>query len=393
MKENRVDTSNKKRFVTIFPNIENIHLMKDVGMYPFAMYSYCGYDSGVVVNKRLDYPYLSSEVRGLKKFNAPSIFSNHEVNCILWLLFNARKIDVLNLFHQVKHTRISIALYKRLNKKGKVYVHLDCDGTEYENYQLGLEGNSIKRRVKRFIYYHIFYPKRIRKDVFWGGQNKLAVKNIVGKFPYEKVKYMPNGYYSKYNRKVEFADKENIILTVGRIGTQQKRTDLLIQGFIEASPYIEKSWRLEIVGPIENHFESQIKKIYMKNPELQDRIIFTGAVYNRVELAEKYRRAKLFTLTSDYESFGIVLVEAMSQGCTLLTSNFPASYDLIDNEKNGKVFSIGNIKEFVDKLIDIANDDNYMEECCLNGQQFARENYDYLNIAKRLDKWIYNLEE
>jgi hypothetical protein len=107
--------STKRRFITIFPPIENIHLIKDVGMYPYSMQKYCDFESGIAINYGQEYPYLSQELKGLKSYVLPSIFKNSVNNCFLWLMCNAKKIDVLNLFHQVKHTRISIALYKRLN--------------------------------------------------------------------------------------------------------------------------------------------------------------------------------------------------------------------------------------------------------------------------------------
>ena len=35
----------KKRFLTLFPELENVHLMKDVGMIPYIMHKEFGYDS------------------------------------------------------------------------------------------------------------------------------------------------------------------------------------------------------------------------------------------------------------------------------------------------------------------------------------------------------------
>lgn len=385
MKKAKIDLKRQSTFITIFPPVENIHLVKDVGMYPYAMHQYCDYDSSIITNKRLKYPYLDSEVQGLKGINAPSVFQNQEYNCILWLLLNARKIDVLNLFHQVKHTRVSIAIYMLFNWKGKVYVHLDCDGTQYSDYQLGLEGKSIKRGIKRFVYYHIFYPKRIRKNIIWGVQNKQAERNIVGKFPYENVKYMPNGYILKYKEHVTYTEKENIIITVGRIGTQQKRTDVLLKGFVKVHTQFLEPWKLKVIGPIETEFKDEIDAFYKEYPGLEDKIEFTGAIYDRKQLIQEYNKAKIFCLTSDYESFGIVLVEAMARGCTILSSDFPAASDLIDNEKNGKTFERGNVTEFASKLLDISNDTNYMEKCCENSQRFVQENYTYDHIMKILE--------
>jgi hypothetical protein len=53
-------------FVTLFPGATNIHLTKDVGMIPFIMHKYYGYDSTLVCYKNDEYDYLETEVKGLK---------------------------------------------------------------------------------------------------------------------------------------------------------------------------------------------------------------------------------------------------------------------------------------------------------------------------------------
>ena len=48
----------KIRFTTMFPLIENIHLVKDVGMIPYSMKKYFNYDSSIVTYKNLEYKYF-----------------------------------------------------------------------------------------------------------------------------------------------------------------------------------------------------------------------------------------------------------------------------------------------------------------------------------------------
>ena len=54
------------RFVTMYPETENVHLIKDVGMIPFIMHKKFAYDSTIVCYKNEDYSYLENEVKGLK---------------------------------------------------------------------------------------------------------------------------------------------------------------------------------------------------------------------------------------------------------------------------------------------------------------------------------------
>jgi glycosyltransferase involved in cell wall biosynthesis len=53
--------------------------------------------------------------------------------------------------------------------------------------------------------------------------------------------------------------------------------------------------------------------------------------HDRSALFELYRRAKVVCLTSRWESFGLVLLEAMYAGCHVVTTNVGAAADITDN--------------------------------------------------------------
>lgn len=376
-------------FVTIFPEIEDVHLIKDVGMIPWAMAHEQGYDSKILVPSKAAFP-RAGEVPDLQLVPVKRIFKHHTLNCYIWLMQNARKIDVLHFFHQVKHTRISIAIYKRLNPKGLVYVHLDCDGTDYGQYTLGLEGNSIKKKIKRWIYHHIFYPKKFQKDIFWGTQNKAAAENIVGKFPYQNVAYVPDGIrMEKQETPVLYENKKNVLLTVGRNGTAQKRTDVLLEAFAKAAPQIE-GWELRIVGSIEPSFQSYLTEYFTLHPELKDRVFFVGEVQEKAALQQEYAQAKIFCLPSDWESFGIVNVEAMAAGCTVITTDYPAARDIVDGERYGRIIPFGDSEALAQKMIELCHNTAYLKNNCEVVQKYAYEQFSYDVITDIIHKWIKN---
>ncbi len=374
-------------FVTIFPEIEDVHLIKDVGMIPWSMVHYFAYDSKILVPYKSDFK-RAKEVPQLQLVETSGLFKNQKWNSYLWLIKNAKKMDVLHFFHQVKHTRISIALYKRLNPKGLVYVHLDCDGTDYSKYTLGLEGTSFKKKIKRFIYHRIFYPEKIQKDILWGTQNQLAAVNIVGKFPYQNVAYIPDGIRMEQKQeKVTFEQKKNVILTVGRNGTAQKRTDVLLEAFAKAAGQLE-DWELRIVGSVEKDFYPYIEQYFARNPELKSRVVFVGEINDKEALFQEYQNAKLFCLPSDWESFGIVNVEAMAAGCTVITTDYPAARDITGNGKYGRVIPFGGVEALAENMVQLCHDEASLKMNCAAVQEYAYENFSYEVIAKSIHKWI-----
>ena len=109
------------------------------------------------------------------------------------------------------------------------------------------------------------------------------------KIPY-KIEYIPNGFYDFEGTDFtpDFSKKENIILAVGRIGTYQKNTELLLETFAAVADEM-LGWTVRIVGNIEERFQSYIKEYFERRPDLRERVIFVGLVSDRKQMAEEYK--------------------------------------------------------------------------------------------------------
>lgn len=120
------------------------------------------------------------------------------------------------------------------------------------------------------------------------------------KIPY-KIEYVPNGLdYNMYPIKSEFKDKENTLLFVGRIGDEDKQNEVLLEAFAKVSDKIP-SWKLKMVGGIEEEFTEYLDKYFDENPDMKKKIVFTGEIVDKQKLYNEYAKAKVFTLTSKKE--------------------------------------------------------------------------------------------
>ena len=165
-----------------------------------------------------------------------------------------------------------------------------------------------------------------------------------------KTLYLPNGYDNEIIDKIKVKtseEKENIILTVGRLGTEAKNTELLLETLKEIDL---KDWKVYLVGSIDKSFISYKENFFKENPSLIDKIIFTGEIKEREELYKYYNRAKVFVLPSRWESFGIVMVEAMAFGNYIITSNTCAAKDITNNSEIGKIVKIDSKEELKKEL-------------------------------------------
>lgn len=329
----------KPTFVTIFTDTENFHLVKDVGQLPYFMYKTEGYDAELISYKNNEeYPFLNKEVKGLKLNFIPNKgrFLYFELGIISYLWSFSKSIAVLNLFHFKKDHLLYLLLYKTLNPKGKTYIKLDMDILFFKNYNAFLYSNySVKNYLLKAITQWILKLT----DVF-SVETEEAQLYLLKIYPEltKKMVCIPNGVDNFYidnemNLKT-WEEKENIIITVGRIGSHQKNTELLLESIKDIEL---NSWKVYILGPIEESFRTYIDTFFKHNPYLIDQIIFTGNISDRKELFEWYNRAKIFCLTSRSEGFPITFPEALYFGNYIISTPVSSATYITNNGQFGKV--------------------------------------------------------
>lgn len=155
-----------------------------------------------------------------------------------------------------------------------------------------------------------------------------------------QVKVLPNPvtFYADdiSNRKQDIGR----IISVGRLDSP-KRFDILIDAFSKvASKWPE--WHLDIYGKGRLHtiLERQIEKL-----GLQGRVIIHE---HTTEMFSEYMRSQFFILCSEYEGFGLVIVEAMACGIPIISVNCPyGPAEIVRNGETGWLckMDVGDLSE------------------------------------------------
>lgn len=99
-------------------------------------------------------------------------------------------------------------------------------------------------------------------------------------------------------------------------------------------------------GKLLDKIESEISK-----HQLSNFVHVLGSIPNK-DVVNEMARSHIFLLTSDRnEGWGVVLNEAMGQGCCPVVSNMVgAAPYLIDNKENGLLFESENLGSLVEKM-------------------------------------------
>lgn len=136
-------------------------------------------------------------------------------------------------------------------------------------------------------------------------------------------------------------DTVPVLITVGRL-VDAKNHKLLIDAVASLSQ--KRRIRLIIIGegPLREKLQTQINSL-----NLQDCVRLEGFKLNPVSWMSK---ANLFVLSSDYEGFGNVLVEALAAGLTIVSTNCDYGPAEILEDRYGYLVPIGQVDALADQL-------------------------------------------
>ena len=119
--------------------------------------------------------------------------------------------------------------------------------------------------------------------------------------------------------------KQRVVLACGRIDNWYcKGFDVLIRAFGKLvqglkSKVQDEGWKLVIAGVWRNPETRTYLDSIAKECGVLDKIEYTGFVSDMQKL---YAESSIFVLSSRYEGFGLVLIEAMSQGCACVACDY-----------------------------------------------------------------------
>jgi len=196
-----------------------------------------------------------------------------------------------------------------------------------------------------------------------------------------KIKVIPNGVETKEFDKItnkevlEFKKKYKLsnktLLYVGRIH-QSKGIGYILKAIKDID------CQFLIVGKDAGHKNQLGKEV--KELGIIKKVIFTGMVSDK-ELAIAYKSADIFVLFSEWEGFGVTLIEAMAAGLPLVTSNRGAIPYVVENEKQGFIVEYKNVNRLAEKLKMLLKDDKLRKDLGKNGKIKAKQ-YEWEQVTK-----------
>lgn len=320
------------------------------------MAKYHNYDAFIATFNVDDYTNLKY-LPGLRMEFVPKRTGNFIYDSTFWLMKNAKRIDVLFIFHTILRSFLSAFVYKLFNPHGKIYIKLD--GCPLKKYR-----TRWKLPLSEWVMKHSdCVSTELEENV-----------EIVAQEWGRKIVWVPNPAKPDELQPLRpFSERSNTIFYVGRV-EREKGSYTLLDAFAKIAPQIP-DWTLKLTGSLAENMNIA-SDFYAAHPELKDRVILTGEVRDRQQLTEMYRDSKIFAFPSRHESFGIALTEAMLQGDFAVTTDIPASRSLTENFRYALGSPVDDIDGLAQNLLYACTHESEIESLALEGMNATRERID-----------------
>ena len=244
--------------------------------------------------------------------------NNFKLKKLSWMIF-PKKID--NLFFEKLISKIKPEL-------------LIIGG-----YKMKIDDSIIKKNnIKKFYWLERLNNQNKLKKIIRSYYLKLKLKNANGIFA---IGQEATNYYKKYNN--------NIFNIPYSINKQSKIRTNDIPRFLFVGQYIQRKGISKLIKSIHNIDTLNCKFTFVGEGPLKKEIIKLSKnklnisclkFKSKNELNQVYNKNNILILPSNYDGWGVVLIEAMARGMAIITNkNVGAANEYIKHNYNGRIFS------------------------------------------------------
>ena len=174
--------------------------------------------------------------------------------------------------------------------------------------------------------------------------------------------------------------KKHVMLAAGRLDVWHcKGFDLLLEAW-GAIAKDRPDWKL-VIGGLDSHGAQKYLMSIVREKQIEDQVEFPGY---QEDMQPLYQSASIFVLSSRYEGFGMVLIEAMSQGCAPIACDYKGrQQEIITNENEGLLCPPEDPVALSQAMARMIDDEDYRQTV----QKHAIARSKHFSLDRIMDKW------
>jgi len=293
-----------------------------------------------------------------------------------WVRKNHKSFDII---HAQGRSGYLLSFYSRIRSRLVNTVHglIDIENQGKKWYELDYN-------------LHHTFTKKVESKLYKSAAGLVAVSNALKDELFENrdikkpIQVISNGVNSNSLTTVMTNSTQARFLFIGRLHPIKGITEL-----VEKMHLADKTVFLDIIG---NGSEKQ--KI--------EKLIVLKGLQNRVRLLGEYSNEKIHSvlpfytalvLPSKYETQGIVLLEANSEGIPVIASDIPAIRETVVDQDNGLLCPKDKPEEFVRAMNYLAKNPKVCKAMGMRGKAKVEAYYTWAKIAEQTESLYYSLAQ
>lgn len=238
-----------------------------------------------------------------------------------------------------------------------IEMHQSRQGLEVFNRQfMGAFSRWLHRWSIRWIYgkYDRFVVLTNGDREAWNTKNCITIPNFSSMKKTEKLQDIQHSDKEKAGICIPNIEKKHQIIMSARL-MPQKRIDLMIEVWAKLAKDFP-DWQVKVLGDGMLKEELELK---VDGFGLRDSFLLPGGVK---DVTFELEKSDILCLTSEYEGFGIVLIEAMLKGVPVMAFEYVGVHDIIENGVDGYVVPFGNVDAYAERLRELMTSEELREK-------------------------------
>jgi glycosyltransferase involved in cell wall biosynthesis len=259
--------------------------------------------------------------------------------------------------------------YSRLNSNEKFMVSFNWFLRAFEEKMLERSNKIIA--VSDFTRRELLQYYKVKEDKIRVIHNGVDVD-----------KFKPATDKLKAKTELGFNPEDKAILSVGRLYARKGLFTLIESMALVTRKF--KNAKFIIAG---KGLSNEMKKLvsYAAKLGVKDNIIFTGYFPDK-KLPKLYQAADIFAFSTFYENLPFAVLEALSTGLPVVTTNVGGIPEMIDDGKNGFLVEPFNSKELADRILYYLEHPAVASEMALLARKTIENRFDWRLIVKKVVK-------
>ncbi len=245
-----------------------------------------------------------------------------------------------------------------------------------------------------FPKYFLIQPITLRfpKKLFVESKYRLNYYKKIYKIPKEKLEYIPgaicledfevNESKESLRKIYNFSSEDVLILFVGRL-ERAKGIIELIESFRNLTNKY-RNIKLLIAG------DGSLKDFIINQSKRNEYIIYFGHL-SFEKLKKIYKISDIFVLPTHYESFGLVLIEAMAFRLPIISTLVEGPMSIVENGKSGFLIKPKDTEKLIKKLEILINNKELRIKMGEYGRKKVEKEFNWSIISQKIFEIYYSM--